>query len=603
MIKCPSCGNNNNDGEAFCAFCAAILPMAQKEGAPASSATGPSGTGTIPVPKAVETSAATNEDTENASDPELLDPLDQFIKSKKDPENLKVETIGNFVADFDHLEDQLDDAHRAEVMKAQMAALHRKEAQAANLPQGKDKLDQLDALLDSEFEKAAELARKEKEAAEAKKAESESKNDKLEKLEKYQKYLDVPESQPSAASGGNDLIRYLETKVNQQAIEIENLKRQKQELVQEVFSDALNDERDETKEKYERAQKEIEKLELEVKMAKNKKADLEERLLAKSSQIEQLLAEKASGSDKIQLAKSEVAATYERKIVELTAQLKNEQTAEASLKGELVSAREQLKRQTDMIMTLRKNIEESEKKLANVKAAEQTLKEGFETQIEQLKTELDSAQSSSEEAPKPAEIERYKTQIKALQERVKKTMTTGSTQLKSLASYYELILNRMNELILVFDRNKHVLFLNSTVKKLCNIDDSQTINCNLADIASLAPLEDAATEAAKTNSPLTGEGIVVDFPELNNSRFRPDFYPIQFPGKEAVLLVLSKVEETQSATSSKQISIEQLCSIKEQLFSLKILAEIIYKKRDVEKIVEESSEELTKELETLLNSL
>ena len=34
MLTCPSCGNQNKDGEAFCAFCAAILQAPPKSTGP-----------------------------------------------------------------------------------------------------------------------------------------------------------------------------------------------------------------------------------------------------------------------------------------------------------------------------------------------------------------------------------------------------------------------------------------------------------------------------------------------------------------------------------------------------------------------------------------
>jgi PAS domain-containing protein len=544
----------------------------------------------IPVPKAVEKIPEEAKAKENT--PDELDPLDQFLKKKKDPSELHVKDIGNFVADFDHLEDQLDDAHRAEVMKAKMAAIHKMDS--AQPQQGGDKLSQLDALLDSEFEKATQLAQKEKDAQTSKSrdAEAQKSKEQLDKLEKYQKYLEMPATPPSTASGGNELIRYLESKVNQQAIEIENLKKQKQELVQEVFSDALNDEHKDTDKQLERSKKEIERLENEIKLINSKKSVLEEKLMTKSSQIEQLLTDKASGGNKIEEAKKIVAQQYEVKIQQLMAQIQQKSAVESENQTELKKSKDQVARQTEMITELRKSLSDGK-----------TAQENLEARILSLTNDLKTSMEASSESAPPDEIEKFKNQIKALQDRVKKTMTTGSAQLKSLANYYEIILNSIKESVIVFDRNNHVLFVNKEARTLLAYDAEAIINCNLSEIKPLAPLVTAAKDAATNNKAITGEGTIVSFPNLQNADFQPDFYPIAFPGRDAILLILTKLTSPRAATESKEITIEALCTIKEQLFSLKILADIIFSKRDRPEVVEEISQELKKELGNLLDSL
>jgi len=639
LIKCSGCGNKNKDGEAFCAFCAAILPInkpssenknvlpkspissqSQKSETPLPIPQNSNGT-SIPVPQNTAESQgqnkeknksdknARNSDVNSKTNPGVsLDPLDQFLKEKKNPENLHVKNIGNFIADFDHLEDQLDDAHRAEVMKAKMAALHsNKNTQTTTAEmQGKDKLDQLDAILDSEFEKATKEAEKEKESAIAQESDNAKKEERIKKLEKYQKYLKTPEKAPTNTEGGNELIRYLESKVNQQSIEIENLKRQKEELIKEVFSDALNDETDDTKEKYKRAKKEIERLEEKVKSINNKKASLEEKLMTKSSQVEQLITDKNSGSNKVEESNKEIAKAYEAKIknlqgklqvtqrnlTEKTELLNSTHSKTAENDKSLKATNDQIARQTEIIKSLKTELSTAETKLSNT-----------QKELDNTNSELTHSIKQSEEIAATNEGERYKKQIKALQERVKKTMMTSSTQLKSLSKYYEMMLNQIDETIIVFDNSRNILFINKSARNLLEFKSEETVNCNLSAIKPLAPLVRPAKDAATANTPLSGEGIIVKFPVKKDSKFEPHFYPISFPGKEAMLLVLKEIVAAGKSTETKEVSIEQLCSMKEQLFSLKILAEIIYSKRERADIVEETSEELKKELTGMLDSL
>ena len=209
MIRCPSCGNENKEGEAFCAFCAAIL-----QGPPQNSDTLPPPRAPAENPKAeLENNIPPPPPPEEEREPskekasQALDPLDQFLvaesEKKNGPSEFKVEELGSFAKNFDNLEDQLEDAHRAAVLKQKMATLHGSEEAAA----GGDKFNQLDAILDQELEKAKQAANAESTKSQRTGKEEKSKVDpqgmseeqKLAKLDRYKKFLEDPNTESGSS--------------------------------------------------------------------------------------------------------------------------------------------------------------------------------------------------------------------------------------------------------------------------------------------------------------------------------------------------------------------------------------------------------------------
>ncbi len=597
MITCPSCGNQNKDGEAFCAFCAAILQAAPPStgGAPPPRAPASSAMGGAPVPPAapVPPPPAPPEQKEDTDPGESLDPLDQFLVAKAEKENgpaeFQVEELGNFASNFDNLEDQLEDAHRAAVLKQKMAALHANDAQ---VPAGGDKLDQLDAILDLELEKAKQAAIEESSTPSPSSSsrpssasygqpqkDEPSEQDRLAKLEKYKKFLENPAMAGSGGGGSNELIRYLEAKVQQQTVEIERLKEQKQELVAEVFNDALSEEHDDTKDRLAKIEKEKERLEAKINEMQSKRVSLEEKLMAKGEQVQKLMEERQRLLGNQDAIRAQVEQQLGQQSQQL--QLKLQQTeAQYAVQGqEMGTLREQITRQTQMMAKVREELETAKASLAQAQQ-----KGGASTE----------------------EVDRYKKQITALQQRVKKTMSAGATQLKALANYYEVILNHIAEIVIVFDTDENIMLINRAARALLQIPPKAPIKGKLGDFAPLAPVIPAAERAIGTDHTLHGGELLIKLPSRENSSFRLSFCPIVFPGREAFLLIM---EEVQTASAGRDLppgaglADHQLASLKEQIFSLKILAEIMAAKPDRKEVVEESANELKKEIAHVLELL
>ena len=599
MITCPSCGNQNKDGEAFCAFCAAILqsappsaPGAPPPRAPAgdmgSSPGGAPAAPAVPLPPPPPAPSEQKEDTDPG---ESLDPLDQFLvqeaEKKNGPNEFMVEELGNFSNNFDNLEDQLEDAHRAAVLKQKMAAIHAKDQPAA----GGDKLDQLDAILDLELEKAKQAAMEES-SAPASSSHSKSKSrssqqpkdemseqDRLAKLEKYKKFLEAPEGGGAPASGGNELIRYLEAKVQQQTVEIERLKEQKQELVAEVFNDALSEEHDDTKDQLKKALKDIERLEEKVSEMQSKRVSYEEKLMSKGEQVQKLMEERQRLLGNQDAIRAQVEEQMGQQSQQVKAKLQQVEAQYAVQGQEMSTLREQITRQTQMMAKVREELETTKASLAEAQT-----KGGASTE----------------------EVERYKKQITALQQRVKKTMSAGATQLKALANYYEVILNHISEIVIVFDTDENIMLINRAARALLQIPPSAPIKGKLGDFEPLAPVIPAAERAIGTDRTLHGGELMITLPSRTDSSFRLSFCPIVFPGREAFLLIMEEVKTSKSSRElppGAGLADHQLAALKEQIFSLKILAEIMAAKPDRKEVVEESANELKKEISHVLELL
>ena len=597
MITCPSCGNQNQDGEAFCAFCAAILqsappsaPGAPPPRAPAgdmgSSPGGAPAAPAVPLPPPPPAPSEQKEDTDPG---ESLDPLDQFLvqeaEKKNGPQEFMVEELGSFSNNFDNLEDQLEDAHRAAVLKQKMAAIHAKDQPAA----GGDKLDQLDAILDLELEKAKQAALEETTSPSSSSHSSSRKSqpqkdegseqDRLAKLEKYKKFLEMPEGGGAPTSGGNELIRYLEAKVQQQTVEIERLKEQKQELVAEVFNDALSEEHDNTKEQLAKAQKDIERLETKISEMQSKRVSYEEKLMAKGEQVQKLMEERQRLLGNQDAIRAQVEQQLGQESQQIKAKLQQVEAQYAVQGQEMATLREQITRQTQMMAKVREELETTKASLAEAQT-----KGGASTE----------------------EVERYKKQITALQQRVKKTMSAGATQLKALANYYEVILNHICEIVIVFDTDENIMLINRAARALLQIPPSAPIKGKLGDFEPLAPVIPAAERAIGTDHTLHGGELMIKLPSRSDSSFRLSFCPIVFPGREAFLLIMEEVKTTKSSRElppGAGLAEHQLAALKEQIFSLKILAEIMAAKPDRKEVVEESANELKKEISHVLELL
>ena len=598
MITCPSCGNQNQDGEAFCAFCAAILQAAPPSAPGAPPPRAPVGNlgsspGNLPPAPAVPLPPpppAAPEKKEDTDPGESLDPLDQFLvqeaEKKNGPQEFMVEELGSFSSNFDNLEDQLEDAHRAAVLKQKMAAIHAKEGPAA----GGDKLDQLDAILDLELEKAKQAAMEESStpgpssrsasgSASYQQKDEGSEQDRLAKLEKYKKFLEMPGMGGSATSGGNELIRYLEAKVQQQTVEIERLKEQKQELVAEVFNDALSEEHDTTKEELAKAKKEIERLETKISEMQAKRVSYEEKLMAKGEQVQKLMEERQRLLGNQDAIRAQVEEQLGQQAQQVKVKLQQVEAQYAVQGQEMATLRDQISRQTQMMAKVREELETTKATLAEAQT-----KGGASTE----------------------EVDRYKKQITALQQRVKKTMSAGATQLKALANYYEVILNHISEIVIVFDTDENIMLINRAARALLQIPPQAPIKGKLGDFEPLAPVIPAAERAIGTDHTLHGGELMIKLPTRADSSFRLSFCPIVFPGREAFLLIMEEVSNAPAARElppGAGLAEHQLAALKEQIFSLKILAEIMAAKPDRKEVVEESANELKKEINHILELL
>jgi len=596
MIRCLSCGNDNRDGEAFCAFCAAILqaapptaagvpppraPVSKALSAPFAAIPTPPAP---PVPPPPSAPAANAETAAAGGDP--LDPLDQFLKKeaerKNGPNEFMVEELGSFASNFDNLEDQLEDAHRAAVLKQKMAAIHASESTG-----GGDKLDQLDAILDLELEKAKQAALEEtgsstpssaprgsgRYGASAPSSAEPSEEDKLAKLERYKKFLEDPSGGTGGVGGGNELIRYLEAKVNQQTVEIEKLKQQKQDLVREVFSDALSEDHDDTKEKLAKAEKDVARLEAKLAEMQEKRVTLEEKLLAKGEQVAKLLEERQKVQGNQDALRAQVEAQLGKEAAQLKARLQQSEAHAAAAATELATVREQISRQTGAMVKLR-------------------------TELEQLQGK---GGASSEE------LEQYRQQVVTLQQRVKKTMSAGATQLKALASYYEVILNHIREIVIVFDVDENIMLVNRAARAMLQLPPQQAISGKLKDFAALGPVVPAAERAIGTDHTMHGGDMIIRPDGSEGASYRLSFCPIVFPGREAFLLIMDEIRDMppgdRALPPGAGLAEHQLAALKEQVFSLKILAEIVAAKPDRREVVEESAGELKREIGRILDLL
>ncbi len=595
MIKCQACGHENEDGEVFCTFCAALLSPPSEEGdASASAGEGAPGAADAAyaaadvAPVAEDGASASGEAAERTRTDEAegsgdapLDPLDEFLKSTANVD-FRIEEYEAINEDFEHIEEELDDAERARRLKEQLRKVKQFEAAEGSAGEGSagsGGFEELDAIIESEARRAREKLEKSPEGdspapGKAAAAGDDSKAELVKRLERFKKYLDTEAEsgvQPGLAAQSSEIIRYLEQKIARQAVEIERLKQEKAELINEVFEDALTSQHDRLKDELELYKSRVAKMERDLAEALRKRAAVEEKLVAKTEQLAALLEERNRLRGEIERrVKEELASEIREKL-------------KARLEEQAARFRKVEEEYRNRILLL-----EEEKKALKSSAVE------LQERVERLMKELEAARSS----PELEKMKRENEELRVLCESLRKSHKEG---VRHLSRYYESLIGKLPTGVVAFDTDWKLMLVNRAALSLLGL----SLDTPYAELSSFLKASWFVDLCRRLETePVFSETV----PHKRGSR-EGDIvvrgYVDRLGERELRVLIL---EFTRNADSDemerRKLQLEEFAMhLKERLFSLKLLSDIFSKKADSPETVRETAAELGVEIDKLVDEL
>lgn len=417
------------------------------------------------------------------------------------------------------------------------------------------------------------------------------------KLEKLQHILGKGGADPGSGGGGGEgVVSYLEKKVAEQAAAIELLRQEKEKLLQEYMSDALDgDDGGGGLNAAVAAERERSRaLAEQLKEQQGKRAELAERLLARTEEVAQLkekVAElKAAGAgavdpDAIRAAavaqlRGEIEARSKKAQEQLEAQTRRAQLAE--------EARDRLIEQVTQVA------DEARAEVATELEALQHRNKELEGKVaELLATAPTRAGGGPEVAQLKAELERTRAQLGKIGE-------TAKEQVQAVTRYYERILGRVPCGVLVVDSELLVLSINAAALKVLELQAPQVVRKIATTVPELEPLVSRAKKVLET-----GEEIPKESVSLALKAGPKAFAASAGLGELGTRKVCVVAFQDEPAAPERPSSVpgSDRSTLREDLFALRMLIELLISKATQPKVVETVGKNLLTDVDRMAEAL
>lgn len=572
MKLCPSCGKPNHDSAESCIFCSE--PMSGKK----------------------------KEDDFEKQLLNGLDPLDQFLVTKAQSDDLEVEELASFSGDYDHIEDELDDAQRKADLHRKLQLIRGSKGNqgdpAAPPPEKADtatKVDAIEALLFGTPDQVhaatpsappppplrSKLSAGGSEQGETPPNESpEAKKDRVEKLEKYKKYIEEKTAPRMPSVGDNQaqqIIAYLESKISAQALEIEDLKNQKNELVKEVFSEALEEEHADYEGIIQELRKKLANAEAKVNDLADKREASDVKLLKMRDELERL---RGGGGDLMaEKIRKEVSADF--------ASLLDEQAKEH--KAAL------LKRDAEWQEAFRKKQAEGERQLTDERQKAETLEEQLQDALAMAASASDSSTGEELDAMRQ-QVAKKAIEVTSLREK----LGSSAERIQGLSTYYKGILGQISDGVVVVDAREKLFYINSAACNIMGFRPSESESRSLSEIPELALLTEYVHGIQRGESFADVEIAFMVAGVTANAILSAQ--SLRFVNQDLCVLRMRRPQSEGGGLSLlSDLPAPSLERIQESLFSLRILVELCRSKYQQPETVLELSEQIFTEINQLLD--
>ncbi len=370
-------------------------------------------------------------------------------------------------------------------------------------------------------------------------------------LAKLQKLQQIAGGDPlgGARSGGNDVVAYLEKKVADQTALIEQLKQEKEALVQEFMVDALEGDENALAEELGKARRRIKELEAAAKAGGAGGADLE------------------AATRDLAEAREEVARL--RSQVELASEVGNEAERLAKAEAELESLRAELAASDDARIELAGRVEAAEARARGAPAATS----GGE--------ELESLRNEAED----------------LRARLTQMGETAREQVQSVTRYYERILARSPCGLVVMDGTGSILSANLACSRLLGVPTAQILRKPYLSIPAFQEFEATVNEVMESGNDSPARPLTISSADGNQHRVRYTCSRAEI-GTRKVCVVIMEV-----LLPAKPAGAGDPGGLREDLFGLRMMVELLSSKAHLEDVVTRVSGDILADVDRMLEAM
>lgn len=434
----------------------------------------------------------------------------------------------------------------------------------------------------------------------------------LAKLEKLQQILGEQGPLTGATKGKSEEVLALEAKVVEQAREIEKLAAEKEEIVQAYMADALSDEGPEAADAQaaiEEANARASRAEAEAATLSRAEADMHKEMRALVARVQEVEAEREQLKARlieqpdplggVGGANPAALAAAEQRAGELEVslqQMMNQSSALAAkvrdLEGQLAQARDQASSAQEGSQRL---LEGQLQEQAEVLTQARTALAEREREAQALRNQLEAVQAGGGEGGGGG------AEVQALQEQLAQVQAAARDQVRVVTRYYERILGRVPCGVIVLAEGGVILSVNPAVTSLLGVPAPELLRKTLAQVPALQPLLQIAAglDGLPPDRDLPAQAIelacAVGPVSVNASGARGEL------GSRTVKILV--LDPPSGAGGGAGGGSAELLGLREDLFGLRMMIELLGSKADKPTVVVEVTRDLLGDLDRILSEL